>query len=559
MIAQTGMTDAPAKLPLLPGHWAKRRLLSAGFRIASALKRRSIERAIPVRAQELQLRRLVKKAQATRFGRDHGFEQIDSVSSFQRAVPIRTYEALWDDYLRASYPVFDSLTWPGRIPYIALSSGTTQGPTKYIPVSWEMVRSNRRAASASLAWHVARRTGSNLFDGRFCVLGGSTDLETVAPGVRQGDLSGIAAVEVPRILRPHAFPPLELALESDWDTKISRLAVAACDLRITLVSGVPSWLLEFFQQILGRTGKSTIAEVWPHLELVVHGGVKFDPYREAFRALIGSNDVGFQEVYPSSEGFIAFGDPATGLLRLAFDHGIFYEFIKVSELDDQAPARHWLGTVEPGVNYAIVVSTCAGMWAHLIGDTVRFESLSPPLLTFTGRTRYSLSAFGEHLINEEVEEAISRVLEESGGVLRDWHLGPVFSSSRMGHHMLVVEFDADPPDPTGFRDSLDRYLCRRNADYQAHRTRGAGLPSPALVVAARGGFADWMRSRGKLGGQNKVPRMDSSGTLTRELVEFLHRNSKVRVELPPSTGQSASHWRPDQPEARATTASDAFA
>ena len=211
------------------------------------------------------------------------------------------------------------------------------------------------------------------------------------------------------------------------------------------------------------------------------------------------------------------------------------------------------------MNYAIVVSTCAGMWAHLIGDTVRFESLSPPLLTFTGRTRYSLSAFGEHLINEEVEEAISRVLEETGGLLRDWHLGPVFSTNRMGHHVLVVEFDADPADPTEFRDAVDAYLCRRNADYQAHRTRGAGLPAPALVVAARGGFADWMRSRGKLGGQNKVPRMDGTGSLTGELVEFLRRTMKVRFELAALMPEGAPRSRPNHGETSARTASDVFA
>jgi hypothetical protein len=524
--------------PLLAGHPAVRRLVNFGFRTASSLRRLSLAQADPVRAQERELDRLVKKARATRFGRDHHFERIDSVAAFQRAVPIRTYEALWNDYLRDRYPVFENLTWPGRIPYIALSSGTTQGPTKFIPVSWEMVRSNRRAASTMLAWHFGSRPGSKLFHGRICVLGGSTDLEAVAPGVFQGDLSGIAAVEVPRLLRPYTFPPLELALESDWDRKISRLAATACTQQITLASGVPSWLLEFFQQVLERTGKSTIAEVWPDLELVVHGGVKFDPYRQSFRSLVGSNGVAFQEVYPSSEGFIAFGDPATGLLRLAFDHGIFYEFIAVDELDSPGPTRQWLATVKPGVNYAIVVSTCAGMWAHLIGDLVRFESLHPPLLTFTGRTRDSLSAFGEHLINDEVERAIAQSLAESGAVLRDWHIGSVFSSQRMGHHLLVVEFVTDPVDLVQFRDAIDRSLCHCNADYRAHRTGGAGLPAPALIVAGRGGFDAWMRSRGKLGGQHKVPRMDGTGLITGELVEFLRTHRNVRFELPAATAQT---------------------
>jgi phospholipid N-methyltransferase len=524
-------------MPQSPGTAVERRLVNLGFRLAGSRRRRSLERMSPVRVQQQVLRGLVSRAKDTRFGRDHRFNQVRSVSDFQDAVPIRTYEALWADYLRGSYPVLENLTWPGLVPYLALSSGTTEGPSKFIPVSTEMVRSNQKAASTMLAWHQAARPGSKLFHGRLCVLGGSTNLETVAPGVRQGDLSGIAAVEVPRLLRPYTFPPLELALEADWDRKLSRMAEAACNERITLVSGVPSWLRVLFERVLERTGKSTIAEVWPHLELVVHGGVKFDPYRESFRSLVGSEAVSFQEVYPSSEGFIGFGDPATGLLRLAFDHGLFYEFVPLVELESACPSRHWLGTLERGVNYAIVVSTCAGMWAHLIGDTVRFEALSPPLFTFTGRTRFSLSAFGEHLINEEVERAIAISLAETGSAVRDWHLGPVFSGA-MGHHLLVIEFVSEPGDLSRFLAVFDQQLAEHNDDYRAHRTRGAGLPAPAVIVAKPGSFVAWMRAQGKLGGQHKVPRMDSSGSITGGLVEYLRNNAKVAIELPSGDGSS---------------------
>ena len=245
--------------PRLPGTWPARRLVNGGFRIAGAIRRRSLERADPLRVQEQTLLGLVGAARNTRFGRDHRFDQIRSIAAFQDSVPIRTYEALWKEYLRASYPVFEDLTWPGRIPFIALSSGTTEGPSKFIPVSREMVGSNRKAAHTMLAWHQAARRDSKLFHGRMCVLGGSTDLEEVAPGVREGDLSGIAAGLVPRLLRPFSFPPLELALETDWDRKLSKLAELACDEHITLVSGIPSWMLVFFERVLERTGKSTIA------------------------------------------------------------------------------------------------------------------------------------------------------------------------------------------------------------------------------------------------------------------------------------------------------------
>lgn len=486
----------------------------------------------PVRTQEETLLSLVRKASATRFGRDHAFDQIRTVRDFQSAVPPRTYERLWNDYLSAAYPVFENLTWPGRIPYLALTSGTTEGATKYIPVSREMTASNQKAARTMLAQHLAARPGSRLFHGRLFFLGGATDLESTAPGVRQGDLSGIAAIELSEILRPYTFPPLALALESNWDKKLARLAEAGASERITLVGGVPSWLLMLFQRVLELSGKRTIAQVWPQLELVVHGGVKFDPYRKAFEEILGDPTIRLQETYPCSEGFIAYGDAESGLLRLVVDHGLFYEFIPVEELDAPDPTRHWLGTVETGVNYAIVVSTCAGMWAHVIGDTVRFETLDPPLLTFTGRTRYTLSAFGEHLISEEIEGAMAEASARYGAAVRDWHVGPVFTGT-LGHHQYVVEFLKPPADLEAFRRRLDGELSERNADYLAHRAEGVGLPLPALIVARPGGFDGWMRARGKLGGQNKVPRMEGSGALTRELVDFLRRSGQVEADLGP--------------------------
>jgi hypothetical protein len=300
---------------------------------------------------------------------------------------------------------------------------------------------------------------------------------------------------------------------------------------ITLVGGVPSWLLVLFERLLELSGKSTIAEVWPTLEVVVHGGVKFDPYREAFAEVLGSPGVRLQETYPCSEGFLAFGDPASGHLRLVFDHGIFCEFVPVDELESEQPTRHWLGNVRVGVNYAIVVSTCAGLWAHVIGDTVRFESVDPPLLTFTGRTKYTLSAFGEHLVSEEVEAAVASASAGTGSSVREWHVGPVFRGA-LGHHVYIVEFLKLPDDLAAFRDALDTDLAGRNADYLAHRAEGVGIASPALIAARPGAFDAWMRSRGKLGGQHKVPRMDGSGTLTRELADFLHDQGLVDRDIP---------------------------
>jgi hypothetical protein len=515
-----------------------RALVNLGFHLHALVRSRELAFADPVETQARLLFALVHKARQTRFGIDHDFESIHSVADFQRSVPIRTYEELWDEYLRASYPVFDDLLWPGRIPYLALTSGTTQGATKYIPVSGEMLASNRKAAQTLIATYLIERPDSRLFHGRLFFLGGSTSLSEPAPGVLEGDLSGIAAVELSPLLRPYTFPPQSLALETDWDSKLSRLADLSSSLPITMISGVPSWLLLLFERLREKTGRATIAEIWPSLEVVVHGGVKFDPYRDSFREILGSPEIRLLETYPCSEGFIAFGDSDTGLLRPVFDHGLFYEFVPVGEVGASNPTRHWLGNVASGMNYAIVVSTCAGMWAHLIGDTIRFETVDPPRFTFTGRTRYTLSAFGEHLISEEVEGAIAQSSSASAALIRDWHVGPIFTG-RSGYHQFVVEFLKEPASAATFRDALDADLSCRNADYLAHRANDVCLPSPALIIARPGSFEAWMRRRGKLGGQNKVPRMDNSGSLTVDLVGFLRATNAVALELAPQGGAAA--------------------
>jgi hypothetical protein len=535
------MLGSPA-LAWLAGAPPIRAAVNAGFHIFARRRLAQLAGADSVAIQRRTLLDLLGQARATRFGRDHGFAAIQTVADFQAAVPLRNYEDLWKAYLRDQYPIFDNLTWPGRIPYLALTSGTTQGATKYIPVSRAMIASNLKASQTMIAHVVAGRPGSRLFQGRMFFLGGSTDLERPAPGVRQGDLSGIAAEEVSSILRPYTFPPLELALEPNWDKKLGLLAERSLHEPITLVGGVPSWLLALFQRLLELSGKATMTEVWPMLEVVVHGGVKFDPYRDAFAEVLGSPSIRLQETYPCSEGFIAFGDPCSNLLRLVFDHGLFYEFVPADELESPRPTRHWLGDVEVGTNYAIVASTCAGMWAHIIGDTVRFESLSPPLLTFTGRTKYTLSAFGEHLISEEVEAAVAVASADTGASVRDWHVGPVFRGA-LGHHVYVFEFAKPPHDLDAFRRALDADLSRRNADYQAHRAEGVGLPLPAVVATRPGGFEDWMRSRGKLGGQHKVPRMDGAGTLTAQLVSFLRESGAVDRELPAGQGSEPLQTR----------------
>jgi hypothetical protein len=329
-------------------------------------------------------------------------------------------------------------------------------------------------------------------------------------------------------MRPYAYPPLELSLITDWEAKMKRLAEEAVHEPITAISGVPSWMIALFDRMMQITGKKTVAEIWPQLRLVVHGGTKFDPYRDAFVQRLGSDDVKFCEVYPCSEGFIATEDPRHGMLRLVPDHGIFFEFVPAEDLDSgnkpkPGAARHTIADLEVGVRYAVVVTSCAGLWAYVIGDTVTFESKDPPLLRFSGRTKNFLSAFGEHLIEEEVEKAVAHAARACGVTTTDHHVGPVFpaQSGQPGRHLYLIEFEHPPADLARFATVLDEELVRMNEDYAAHRVGDLTMTRPEVRPVPVGGFAGWMKSRGKLGGQNKVPRMDNSGQITRGLVEWL--------------------------------------
>jgi hypothetical protein len=500
-----------------------RRAADFVFRRYAARRVRSLDRLDPAEEQRRTLLRLLHRARHTRFGRDHEFGRLRTLADYQRAAPLRDYDAFWQTYWQPAYPRLCDVTWPGLIPYLALSSGTTSGSTKYIPVSREMLASNRRAALTTLALFLAARPGTPLFRGRMFFLGGSTDLTVPADGILAGDLSGIAARELSSFLRPYTFPPLDLALMRDWDRKMQLLAERSAALPITAISGVPSWLLVLFERLRQITGRERLIDIWPMLRLVIHGGTKFDPYRSLFRQVIGSDDVQLLEVYPASEGYVATEDPRHGLLRLLTDHGIFFEFVPVAELQSPSPTRHTVADVVPGVQYAVVMTTCAGLWSYVLGDTVCFERRDPPLLRFTGRTRYFLSAFGEHLISEEIERAVAQAAEATDAAVADFHVGPIFpeTPTAPGRHRYLIEFVCPPADLPHFTAALDAALGRLNEDYAAHRAGDLTMLAPEVVSVPRGGFAEWLRSHGKVGGQHKVPRMDNSGVITQELSRFV--------------------------------------
>lgn len=477
-----------------------------------------------VACQERMLLRLVRHAAATRFGRAHDFAAIRSVADFQARVKLRRYEAFWQEYWSAAFPDLSHITWPGRVPFLARSSGTSAGRTKHIPITDAMMRSNRRGALDVLVHHLHNRPASRVLAGQSFMLGGSTALNQEGHGVQSGDLSGIAAARVPRWARPWYFPPPDLALMADWEEKIATLAPRSLSLDIRSISGTPSWLLMFFDRLatLHPDRRRHLVDFYPQLELLVHGGVGFTPYRDRFATWLEGGNAELREVYAASEGFIAVADrgPDQGM-RLLLDTGLFFEFVPVDDLDAASPTRHWIGTAETGIDYALIVSTCAGLWAYVIGDVVRLVDRDPPRLLVTGRTSYFLSTFGEHLSGEEIEVAVMAASHMLGRSITEYAVGPVPLGPEQprGQHVAVLEFSdgvLSAAEADAASHAIDAELSRRNEDYCAHRIGGQLLP-PLVESMPPGGFEAWMKARDRWGGQNKVPRVITDPGLLADL------------------------------------------
>ena len=480
--------------------------------------------------QERLLLSLLRRARSTEFGEAHGFGKIASVAEFQARVPLRHYRDFWDEYWQEPFPRITNCTWPGTIPYFAATSGTTTGTTKHIPCTRRMVRMNSGAAGDLLVHHIKNRPQSRILSGKNFMLGGSISLAVEAPGVRSGDISGIAAASLPWWARSRYYPRPPLDALSDWEEKSERLAHDSLRQDIRALAGTPSWLLPLIDRLgeLRPESAGRLVGLYPNLELVAHGGVNFAPYRSRFAALLEGSRAESREVYAASEGFIAVADRGDGEgLRLIADRGLFFEFVPLEELDAPQPRRYWLADAETGVNYALVLSTCAGIWSYVLGDTVRLIERSPPRILITGRTSYTLSAFGEHLIGEEIEESVAAAAAAIGAQVTEYCVVPRFpeAEGERGRHLFSVEFSATQSASRieAFARELDHALAATNDDYRDHRANRIGLDPPQVEAFAAGTFAAWMKSRGKLGGQNKVPRILDDSQLFRDLVQFAER------------------------------------
>ena len=471
--------------------------------------------------QERVLRRLVRRAAATEYGREHHFSTIRSYADFAREVPVNSYEELKEAIHRMRYGAKDVL-WPGRVRQFAKSSGTTSDKSKFIPVTREgMRRLHMMGGCDATSLFLERNPQTRLLRGKAFTLSGSFDPEAATPTSVAGDVSAIIKASVPLLFRPlvQTAPPQELAEIRDFEEKREKVARYLLTQNITSLSGVPSWILAIFSRALELSGKQHFLEVWPNLELFVHGGVGFAPYRELYRQLIPSEKMHYMEAYNASEGFFGLqDDPADPAMLLMIDYDVFYEFLPLTGLGHPEVQPVPLWQVRPGVNYAVLISTSCGLWRYLLGDTVKFTQKDPYKFVITGRTRQFINAFGEELIVDNAEKGIRAACEATGAIVREYTAAPVYMDDHAScRHQWLIEFEQTPASLGAFAEELDNTLQRVNSDYEAKRYKDITLHRAEVIPARNGLFTDWLKSRGKLGGQHKIPRLSN----TREYMEQL--------------------------------------
>lgn len=462
---------------------------------------------------------LIKKAKDTQFGKEHGFDSIKNVTDFQSRVPIADYEGI-KPYIERLRRGEQNLLWPSEIKWFAKSSGTTQSKSKFIPVSPEgLEECHFRGTRDNLAIYYSLYPDNKLFTGKGLTLGGSHQVDNFSMNSYYGDLSAILLENQPWWADFIRTPSQKVALLSDWEEKLRQITDETLKENVTSLSGVPSWNLVMIKHILNHTGKSNLLEIWPNLELFMHGGVNFTPYQEQYKEIIPSANMHYQESYNASEGFFAIQDnPSTDDMLLMLDYGVFYEFIPIGDLNREQPQALTVENVEVGKNYAMVISTNSGLWRYLIGDTVTFTSRNPHKIKITGRTRHFINAFGEELIIDNAENGLHIACKKTGAKVKEYTAAPIFmDKNTKGAHEWVIEFEREPESLEYFAQILDTALCTLNSDYEAKRYKGVTLDRLKLNNVQKGTFFEWMRERGKLGGQNKVPRLSNS----REYVEQL--------------------------------------
>ncbi|MEP6616946.1 MAG: GH3 auxin-responsive promoter family protein [Ginsengibacter sp.] len=472
----------------------------------------------PVAAQREVLQDLVTAAQYTEFGKKYGFSKLFSIRDFKKNIPIHEYDDI-KPYILRMMEGEENILWNTPIGWFAKSSGTTSEKSKFIPVSDESLSDTHFKASKDVLTNYYKNfPESDLLTGKSLVVGGSHQVNQVNDAVQYGDLSAVLMQNTPFWGHWIRTPELSIALLDEWEDKIEQLARSTIEENVTSLAGVPTWTIVLIKRILALSGKKYLAEVWPNLELYIHGGVSFTPYREQLDALIGKK-INYLEMYNASEGFFAAQDsPDEDGMLLFTDHGIFYEFMEVEQYGKSNPETVGLNEVRLKTQYAPVISTNGGLWRYLIGDTIEFTHLLPYKIKVTGRLKHFMNAFGEEVIVDNSDKAIAIASEKTGAVVNDYTAAPIyFTGNSNGAHEWLIEFDSLPSDITSFITELDIALKSINSDYEAKRYKDIALRMPVMHILKKGTFIEWLRKKGKLGGQHKVPRLSNERTLLEEI------------------------------------------
>jgi hypothetical protein len=473
----------------------------------------------PHDVQEELLKKLLQTAKGTEVGKKYDFSSIDRYEQYRDRVPVSTYEEIFP-YIDRLMRGEQNILWPSEIKWFSKSSGTTNARSKFIPVSPEALEDcHFKGGKDMLSIYVNNYPDTKIFDGKGLAVGGSYQLNENDPSASSfyGDVSAVIMQNLPQWAEFIRTPSLNTALMTNWEEKIEKLARETIDVNVTSMSGVPTWTVLLLQRILKIQKKKSITEVWPNLEVFFHGAVSFKPYKALFNTLIPDKRMNYWETYNASEGFFGIQDQ-TGSeeLLLMLDYGIFYEFIPLDEFGGDHPKAVRLSEVELGKNYVMVISTNAGLWRYNIGDTIKFTSLSPYRIKISGRTKHFMNAFGEEVIVENAEAAITKASEVTGAIIDNFTAAPVYlQEGKKGGHEWIIEFKVKPRDLATFTQVLDTTLRSINSDYDAKREHDLALIAPVVHSVETGTFYNWMKKRGKLGGQNKVPRLSNS----REYVE----------------------------------------
>ena len=477
----------------------------------------------PFEVQEDILQKLLTFAEDTEFGKKYDFASIKTYEDFKNRLPLQSYEEVkhYIDRLRKGE---NNLIWPTEIKWFAKSSGTTSDKSKFIPVSDESLEDcHFKGGRDVLAFYTHNRPDNKMFTGKGLVLGGSHKVSEFNNKAYFGDLSAILLQNFPSWGEFFRTPNLSLVLLDNWEEKLEKIANFTKKENVTNISGVPSWNLVLLKKILEITGRNNILEVWPNLELFIHGGVSFVPYREQFQKMIPSERMYYLETYNASEGFFGIQDrPCNNEMMLMLDYGIFYEFIPLDEFDKENPKVVTLENVQMGTNYALVITTNGGLWRYVIGDTIMFTSLAPFRIIISGRTKNFINAFGEEVIIDNADKAIDAACKATGAIISEYTAAPVFlKDNESAAHEYLIEFETEPNNLKNFIEILDKQLQSLNSDYEAKRSSNLMLSLPIVHAVPQGTFFRWLKSKGKMGGQNKVPRLYNDRKYVEEILNFM--------------------------------------